>query len=275
MKAINMLAVAVMALTIAATPAQAQSRKDKKQAQKEQWERELRQQAEEDELRHQMRMDSLRKVQQREAEIEAEVKEARLRAEEERRATEAEAKARQKRQDEIQDLQGVKFDEPCMDFESTATLIRARGVGEDEEQQASVEAARSAAIEELGSQLSTKVQSLVMNYKKNIRAGKRRESLRRIEGLTMTEVDQATGYRVACRETKLFYEDGKPLYKTFMVIELGEDMLLKPIYDGIQKDEELKVDADYKSFKKDFDEHFKNKSQEALEQALKEAEAAE
>lgn len=267
-----MILATTVAMMLVVMPAQAQSNKDKKAAKKAQWEMEQQQKREEAELRHQIRMDSLRNAQQSQAEARKRAQEKLEREEAERSAAEAEAKARIKRQDEMQDLQGVKYDEPCMDFESTATLIRARGVGEDEEQQASVENARIAAIEELGSQLSTKVQSLVMNYKKNIRAGKKRESLRRIEGLTMTEVDQATGYRIACRETKLFYENGEPLYKTFLVIELGEDMLLKPIYEGIQKDEELKVDADYKAFKKEFDEHFKNKSQEALEQAMKEAE---
>ena len=91
---------------------------------------------------------------------------------------------------------------------------------------------------------------------------------RRIEGLTMTEVDQATGYRIACRKTTTYTQDGERLFKTYLVIELGEDQLLKPIYDSIQKDDELKIDADYNAFKNEFDEHFKNKSQEALEEVI-------
>ena len=55
-----------------------------------------------------------------------------------------------------------------------------------------------------------------------------------------------------------------------MVVELGEDTLLRPVFDGLQKDDELKLDSDYQSFKKDFDEHFKNKSQEALQKIIDE-----
>ena len=107
-----------------------------------------------------------------------------------------------------------------------------------------------------------------MNYKKSVRQNLKRESLRRVEGLTMTEVDQATGFRVACRKTTTYVQNGERIFKTYMVIELGEDQLLKPIYEGIQKDDELKIDGDYQSFKKEFDDHFKNQSEESLQEVL-------
>ena len=263
----------IVAMSLAmAMPAQAQSRKDKKAAQKAQWEMEQQQQREEAELRHKLRMDSIAnagKVAEEKAAAEAKArKEAAEKAEADRRAAEAEAKARQKKAEEAAALQEVEFNEPCMEFESTANLIRARGIGEDLEQQLSAEMARSAAIEELGSQISTKVQALLMNYKKSIRQNLKRESLRRVEGLTMTEVDQATGFRVACRKTTTYIQNGERIFKTYMVIELGEDQLLKPIYDKIQKDDELKIDGDYQSFKKEFDDHFKNQSEESLQEII-------
>ncbi|MBR1808214.1 MAG: hypothetical protein IJ776_02350 [Paludibacteraceae bacterium] len=263
MNAKQIFAVAVMALAVLAMPVEAQSRKDKKTAQKEQWEMQQRQQKEEAELRHKLRMDSIANAQKV-----AEEKAAK--AEAERRQQEAEAKAKQKKAEEAAALQEVDFNEPCMDFESTADLIRARGIGEDFEQQLSVEMARSAAIEELGSQISTKMQALLMNYKKSKRQNLKRESLRRVEGLTMTEVNQSTGYRIACRKTVTYVQNGERIFKTYMVVELGADQLLKPIYDGIQKDNELKIDGDYQSFKKEFDDHFKNQSAEALQEILNE-----
>lgn len=270
MKANHIFAVALLALAVVAMPVQAQSRKDKKAAEKEQWEREQRQKAEEDELRHKMRMDSLRKAQQKEAEIEAEAKEARLRAEEERREAEAAARERLKKQEEAAALQEVEFNEPCADYVPSSDVIFGRGTGEDFEQQMSADIARTSALEELASQLSTKVQALVSRYKKQERKNTKRESIGRIEGLTMTEVDQTTSYRIACRKTMTYIQDGERLFKTYMVIELGEDMLLSNIYKKIQKDDELKVDADYNSFKKEFDDHFKNESQEVLEKSLQE-----
>jgi hypothetical protein len=264
MKKIMLFATIVAMSMAVAMPAQAQTRKEKKAAKHDQWE--MRQQFIKDstERANKAKLDAMDNAQKM-----AEEKAAREEAD--RRAKEAEEKARQKKAERDAALQEKEFNEPCMEFESTATLIRARGIGEDLEQQMSVEIARSAAIEELGSQISTKVQALMMNYKKSLTQNRKRESLRRVEGLTMTEVDQATGYRVACRKTTTFEENGERVFKTYIVIELGEDQLLKPIYDSIQKDEELKVDADYQAFKQEFDEHFKNKSQEALEQTIKEA----
>lgn len=168
------------------------------------------------------------------------------------------------------DNEEVEFNEPCSDYTSSADVIFGRGVGEDYEQQMSVDMARTSAIEELASQLSTKVQSLVSNYRKQERRNTSRESIRRIEGLTMTEVDQSTGFRIACRKTTNYMYKGEKMYKTYMVIELNEDVILSSLYKKIQKDEDLKVDADYYSFKKEFDEHFKNKSEETQQNSTEE-----
>lgn len=261
MKKIMLIATVVAMSLAVAMPLNAQSRKDKKAAKKAQWEMEQKQQREEAELKHKLRMDSIANA-GKAAEQKAAKEEA------DRRAAEAEAKAKQKKAEEEADLKEKEFNEPCMDYESTANIIYGRGSGEDFEQQMSVEIARSAALEELGSQISTKVQALLMNYKKSIRQNMKRESLRRVEGLTMTEVDQATGFRVACRKTMTYVQNGERIFKTYMVIELGEDQLLKPIYEGIQKDDELKIDGDYQSFKKEFDDHFKNQSEESLQEVI-------
>ncbi len=245
-----MIIGAITIAMIAVAPTQAQTKKQKKE-----WK------TEEAQLLHEQKMDSIRNAQKVATEKAA-------KAEAERRAAEAKAEAEKKKAEAAAALEEKEFNEPCMEFESTASLIRARGIGEDFEQQLSVEMARSAAIEELASQLSTKVQALLMNYKKSVRQNLKRESIRRVEGLTMTSVDQNTGYRISCRKTMTYEQNGERIFKTYLVVELGEDMLLKPIYDGIQKDEELKIDQDYQAFKKEFDEHFKNKSEEALQEII-------
>lgn len=166
--------------------------------------------------------------------------------------------------------QETEYNEPCSDYMSSANVIYGRGTGEDYEQQESTDMARTSAIEELASQLSTKVQALVSNYHKSARKNTKRESIRRIEGLTMTEVDQTTGFRIACRKTTTYVYNGETMYKTYIVVELNEDTILSALYKKIQKDEDIKVDADYNAFKKEFDEHFKNKSQEELEKFINE-----
>ena len=256
MKKLFVLFVAALAITVC-NPVMGQTRKDKKEAQKKEWEVQQQRKAEEEALLHQMRMDSIRNAKKV-------ADEAAAKAEAERRQQEAEAKARQRQAEQEAAAQEKDFDEPCSDYMSSANVIYGRGTGEDFEQQMSVDMARTSAIEELASQLATKVQALVSNYRKQERKNTSRESVRRIEGLTMTEVDQSTGFRIACRKTRTYMDKGEKLFKTYMVIELNEDTILSSLYNKIQKDEDLKVDADYQNFKKEFDEHFKNKSENEL-----------
>ena len=235
--------LALMALAIVAVPASAQTRKDKKAAEKAQWEQEQKFAAEEAALRHQLKMDSLANA-QRVAEEKA-----------------AEAAARAKQRAEAQAAQEQEVEVPCGDYYSTSEVIRALGIGEDYEQQMATEMARSAALEELASQISTSVQALVSNYKKSMRVNLKRESVRRVEGMAMTAVDQTTGYRIACRKTTSYVLNGEKLFKNYMVIEVNKDELLEPIYDNIQEDEELKVDMDYQKFSEEFDKNFQQDMQ--------------
>lgn len=260
-----MLFATVVAMSLAVVmPVNAQSRKDKKAAKKAQWEMEQKQQREEAELRHKLRMDSIANA-KKTAEQKAAKEEA------ERRAAEAEAKAKQRKAEEAAALQEQDFDEPCADYISTADVVYGRGSGEDFEQQLSADIARTAAIEQLAAQLATKVQAMVTNYRKQARKNTKRETLGRIEGLTLTEVDQAVGFRIACRKTKTYIQDGERIFKTYMVVELNEDIMLSAIYKKLQQDPEMNVDANYNQFKQEFDEHFKNKSEEVLEQAIEAA----
>lgn len=229
--------IALMALAIVAVPANAQTRKDKKAAEKAQWEQEQKFAAEEAALRHQLKMDSLANAK---------------RVEEEKAA---EAAARAKARAEAQAAQEVEVSEPCGDLLTTATLIRGRGIGEDYDQQMAVELARSAALEEMASQINTSVQAIVSNYKKTMRINLTRESKQRMEGMTLTAVEQSTGYRIACRKTTSYVLNGEKLFKHYMVVEVAKDELLEPIYEGIQEDEELQLDMDYQKFAEEFDKN--------------------
>lgn len=229
--------LALMAMAIVVLPANAQTRKERKAAEKAKWEQQQQFDAEEAALRHQIRMDSIANA-KRVAEEKA-----------------AEAAARAKARAEAQAAQEVEVEEPCSEFYTTATLIRGRGVGEDYDQQMAVELARSAALEEMASQINTCVQSLVSNYKKTMRINLTRESKQRMEGMTMTAVDQSTGYRIACRKTTSYVLNGEKLFKHYMVVEVNKDDILEPIYQGIQEDEELKLDMDYQKFAEEFDKN--------------------
>lgn len=229
--------LALMALAIVAVPASAQTRKDKKAAEKAKWEQQQQFDAEEAALRHQLKMDSLANA-KRVAEEKA-----------------AEAAARAKARAEAQAAQEVEVSEPCSELYTTVSLIRGRGIGEDYDQQMAVELARSAALEEMASQINTSVQAIVSNYKKTMRINLTRESKQRMEGMTLTAVDQSTGYRIACRQTTSYVLNGEKLFKHYMVVEVAKDELLEPIYEGIQEDEELQLDMDYQKFAEEFDKN--------------------
>ena len=289
MKAKHIFAIVALALAILSMPAEAQTRKEIRAAKREQWRMEQRHKAEEAELRHRMRMDSIansKKVaEERAAKAEAERKAAEAKreaAEAERKAAVAEAKAKQRKAEEQEAMKEVEFVDPCGEYVSAGDRFFAHGVGEDLDQQLSVEIARTVALEELASQISTQVQSLVSNYRKQERKTVDRQSLSRIEGLTTAEVNQATGYRIACRKVMTFQQSGQRIFKTYIVLELNTD-ILEGLYGAIQQDEELSIDAEYEAFKQEFDEHFKpqqqplaeEKTEDKTEVADRPAEAAE
>lgn len=225
--------IAVFMLSIVATPVVAQSRKDKKASQKAEWEMEQQRKKEEAELMHQMRMDSIRNAQKRAAE-----------------------KAEREAINEA--AQETDLNVPCMEFESTADLIRAHATGEDLDQQMAVEIARSAALDELTSQISTAVNSLVNRYRKSSKINDSRESLNRTQGMTTNVVNQTTGYRIACRKTTTFIEKGRRIFKHYIVVEVSKEELLEAVYQGLQEDEELKIEASYQDFKEEFEKVFSN-----------------
>ena len=237
------IVLALMALAIVAVPTTAQTRKERKAAEKAKWEQQQQFDAEEAALRHQIRMDSIANAK---------------RVEEEKVA---DAAARAKARAEAQAAQEVEVSEPCGDLLTTATLIRGRGIGEDYDQQMAVELARSAALEEMASQINTSVQAIVSNYKKTMRINLTRESKQRMEGMTLTAVEQSTGYRIACRKTTSYVLNGEKLFKHYMVVEVAKDELLEPIYEGIQEDEELQLDMDYQKFAEEFDKNLQQDMQ--------------
>lgn len=246
-----MFMAALAAAMLAVMPAEAQTRKDKKAAKKEQWEMKQQQEREEAELRHRLRMDSIANAQKAAADKAA-------REEANRRQAEAEAKAKQKKAEEAAALQEVEFNEPCQDYLSDMEVIRGRGIGEDLDHQFSVDLARTSALENMASQISTKVQALLSRNRKQAKKGVSRESLQKAEDMVMTEVDQTTGYRVACSKTMTFTENGQRVFKTYMVVEAGASQLLKPLYDGLQKEEDLQLDMNFDEFKQQFDQRFNN-----------------
>lgn len=249
MKTKTIVTTAIMALAIVSVPVNAQSHKDKKAAKKAQWEMEQQHQREEAELRHKLRMDSI-------ANAGKVAEEAAAKEEAERRQRELDAQKQAQKAAEAAALQEVEYSEPCMEWESTSEFLRARGIGEDLDHQFSVDLARTAAITELGSMISTKINAMLIRNRKQAKKGLSRESLQKAEDMVLTEIDQTMGYNVACRKTMTYVENGNRVFKTYIVVEVEAEKLLKPIFNGLQEDKDLQLDMNFDEFKQEFEKRF-------------------
>ncbi len=258
MKTIKLVAVAAMALALVAAPANAQSRKDKKAAKKANWEMEQQMQREEAQLRHKMKMDSLANVQKRAAEEEEARKAAVERYEAERRAEEAEAKARQKRAEEAAALEEKAVEEPCSesDYPSTEDLIRGHGIGVDRNQQFSIEKAKAYAINDLASQISSKVESLLRLQNQSWDQNEANNFASQTKQEIEISVKQTISYNIACRKTMTYTQNGVRMMKTYISIEASAERILKAAYDTLQKNNQTKIEESFEEFHKDFKNHF-------------------
>lgn len=264
-----MLLATIVAMSLVfAMPAHAQSRKDKKAAAKAQWEMEQQQQREEAELRHKLRMDSIANAQkvaeQKAAAEEKARKEAEEKAEAERRAAEEEAKAEAKRLAAEKAAQEVDLDEPCMDANSTDTYLRARGVGESLQQQAARTIAQTYALRDLAAKISVAVKSVLKSYFNNETTDTMTDDSsatgmyfeEKTENMVKQVVDQNLRYSTPCEKTRTYMKNNRKIYKCYMVVQVGTDDMLKPIYNQIQKENTIRLNQDYEKFKEEFDKEF-------------------
>ena len=261
MKKIMFLATAVAMALAMAMPTQAQTRKDKKAAAKAQWEMEQQQKREEAELRHQLRMDSIANAQKVAAQKAAA-------AEAERRQKEEEAKAEAQRQAAVMAAQEVELDEPCMDAASTSTTIRARGIGESLQHQAARTKAQTQALRDLAAKINVSVKSLLKSYVNDEMTDMMNDEMsstnmyieEKMQNMVKQVVDQNLSYSVACEQTKTYMKNNRKVYKCYMVVQVGKDEVLKPIFEEIQKENSIRLNMDYKKFKRNLIKNLKNNS---------------
>ena len=264
-----MLFATIVAMSMAvAMPANAQSRKEKKAAKKAQWELEQQQQREESELRHQLKMDSIanarKKAEAKAAAEERARKEAAEKAEAERRAAENEAKAEAKRQAAEKAAQEVDMDEPCMDANSTDTYLRARGIGESLQQQAARTKAQTYALRDLAGKINVAVKSVLKAYVNDESTDMMTDETsatgmyieEKMENMVKQVVDQNMSYSTPCEKTRTYMKNNRKIYKCYMIVQVGMDDMLKPIYNQIQKENTIRLKQDYENFKEEFEKEF-------------------
>ena len=259
----------VVAMSLAMVmPAQAQTRKDKKAAAKAQWELEQKQQREEAELRHALRMDSIANAQkaaeQRAAAEEKARREAEAKAEAERRAAEEAAKAEAAQLSAALAAQEVDYNEPCNDASSNEFTLRARGVGESLKQQTARTKAQTMALRDLASEVSVAVKSVLKMYTNDESIDELTDETassgmfneEKMENMVKQVVDQKISFSIACEKTRTYMKNNKKVFKCFMTVQTGKEDLLKPVYEEIQKENQIRLSIDYNKFAEEFDKEF-------------------
>ncbi len=145
---------------------------------------------------------------------------------------------------------------PASEYPTTDALIRARGVGESNDMVMSGKVASANTLENLAKKISVSVKAVIDNYNSRRQKQLNENVEKRFEEMTRQVVNkQITGYRTVCDKVTKTKENK---YRTYYVYELPVDNVLKPVYNSISKDDELKVDYDYQKFKKEFEDAIKN-----------------
>lgn len=142
--------------------------------------------------------------------------------------------------------------QPCSDCFSTATVIRARGIGESRDQQMALEKARSNALAELGSQIRVSVEKVMEYYSISRTENENEDYKSHDEQLTRRIVDEVIqGYRTICEKYTVRQQNGTKIYKCYLAVELGKEDAASSLYKNLSS-ATTSLDMDYKKFRMKF-----------------------
>ena len=149
----------------------------------------------------------------------------------------------------------VEISFPCGDYSiSTPGVIRAFGMESSVDAQIAKRVARTAALEELASKVEITIKTLAEDYVLRTQKNLTEEIEKRFENKTQTIVDKTlTGYTTACE--KVMKNKSTQKYSYYIALEISEEKVLKPAYQELQQDPELKnVLPNYEKFAQTFNE---------------------
>ena len=132
----------------------------------------------------------------------------------------------------------VRITFPCRVQEADG-VIRAFGMKESADPQIARQVAATVALSELASKVEITVKSTIDYHVKRIQNNQDEEFEKRYEMKTEQTVDQTLrGWRMVCEEFEL--DQGTNRYSAFVVIEISQETVLRPIFNELVKDPELK-----------------------------------
>ena len=238
MKKLFFYATVVAMSLVVAMPANAQSRKDKKEAKKANWEMQQQQQREEAELRHQMKMDSIKNAQKEKDEAKA-------------KAAAAEAAAAKAAAEEAQHAkQTMVGTMPCQHYDD-ADWFYATGVRRFDLKKINTTPAAllRSTQRQLLDKLQGKYKQVTQNYFDQMDTEDGDYAREHIESAGMMVIQQMVNetYEVCRQQTQ--YPDAEGKYTMYMAIKVSKKELLEKVVTEISKDQELQVRFNEKQFR--------------------------
>jgi putative lipoic acid-binding regulatory protein len=128
---------------------------------------------------------------------------------------------------------------PCQSINSPEGVIRASGMETSSDPQIAKSIARTMALEELASKIEITVNSAVEYLVTATTQGGTEDLSKNFKKEVKTTVNQTIkGYKIICEEYKQNAATGK--YQCFIAVEVSQESVLKPVYEELKKDNEVK-----------------------------------
>ena len=158
---------------------------------------------------------------------------------------------------------------PCSgtDFFSDDKYYRASQSGTSQIVDQALDNAIAAVKQRLASDISTDVQTVTDRYNNSTTSGVSMNNSQKIQGLSRQVSEQIIrGSRTVCEKMTRITEEGpmKGYYRVYIAQEVPVQSILDAVNQSLSSDEELKVNYDYETFKKEFLEEMANRRASSL-----------
>lgn len=141
------------------------------------------------------------------------------------------------------------------EYLSNNDYFRSTGIGESMDQMTANKKARSNAQSELAKTIKSTMQIVGDNYVKSSEVNNKEELTETFQEMSRTIVDQELVGAIKICEKYTKTAEGN--YKCYMAIELSGSDILSKYNEKLSKDDQIKADYNYESFKETFDEEMK------------------
>jgi hypothetical protein len=145
---------------------------------------------------------------------------------------------------------------PCSEFVTSGAdnVIRASGMETSMDANIAKRGARTSALEDLATKIEVTVKSVTEDYFLRTQKNLTEEIEKRLEGKTQTSVSRTlTGVKTVCEKNQI--NKSNKNFTCYMALEINTDSVLKPVFDELKQDADVKnALPNYEKFKDTFEQ---------------------